>query len=344
MLALGRGHRDHHRTNMSAASPQVAAGAHPTAASPLAPTGGERVSVIVRARSRNGDIIRLMQSLCGQSLLPHEVVVIDSGTEPQYLELLRGWGRDGLPHQSGAIIRVHLIEIPGNTYQSARALNHAIREATGDLMAIISQDALPANPDYLLKLVEAMRDPAIAGAYGRQILEEKYSPIGDKDLTKTYPPTSRTQRAPDCWFVNTCSIVRRTLWERENFDEAALISEDHAWGKWAQDQGYAIRYEAEAIVHHWHYDDTLRDTWKRFYNEGRGLAYIHREGPGLLVSVGRWLREMASDLLWLVRRGLPWYWPQAAIARTLKHAGLYLGHREGLRAARGEQAVEPRGA
>lgn len=319
---------------MSHAPPEVAAGHQPTAARPLAPADGERVSVIVRARSRNGDVLRLMNSLAGQSLLPHEIVVIDSGSAPDIIATLRGWGGSGLAHASGATIRVHLIEIPGSTYQSARALNHAIREATGDLMAIISQDALPANPDYLLKLVEAMRDPEIAGAYARQILEEKYSPIGDKDLTKTYPPVSRVQRAPDCWFVNTCSIVRRTLWERAPFDEAALISEDHAWGKWAQQNGYAIRYEADAIVHHWHYDDTLRDTWKRFYNEGRGLAYIHREGPGLFVSIGRWLREMASDLVWLIRRGLPWYWPQAAVARTLKHAGLYLGHRAGLRSPR----------
>ncbi len=316
---------------MSAASTESAAGPRPSAANPLAPAEGERVSVIIRARSRNGDVLRLMNSLAGQSLLPHEVVLIDSGSAPDVLSTLRGWGSSGLAHQSGASIPVRLIEIPGHTYQSARALNHAIREATGDLMAIISQDALPANADYLLRLVEAMRDPAIAGAYGRQILEKKYSPIGDKDLTKTYPPVSRIQHAPDCWFVNTCSIVRRSLWEQAPFDEAALISEDHAWGKWAQENGYAIRYEAEAIVHHWHYDDTLRDTWKRFYNEGRGLAYIHREAPGLLVCIGRWLREMASDLLWLCRRGLPWYWPQAAIARTLKHAGLYLGHREGLR-------------
>lgn len=294
------------------------------------------VSVVIRVCTQTDEIFRLLDALKEQSLRPSEFVLIDSesaGWVRKRLRALQSAG--GVPCADHALIPLRLIEIPNSTYRSARALNQAIAQATCELVAVISQDALPADNNYLAALAEAFADEHVAGAYGRQILGDKYYPLGEKDLANTYPPLSRTQHAPDCWFVNTCSMLRRSLWEKHPFDEQALISEDHEWGKWAQAEGYALRYEAGAIVRHYHHFGRMGELWKRHYLEGQGLAHIHDHSPGLFRTALSCVREIASDGLWLLRKGLVWHWPLSFARRSVKHAALYCGHRKGI-ALRGQ--------
>jgi rhamnosyltransferase len=231
------------------------------------------------------------------------------------------------PNPASIRIPFRLIEIPGSEFQSARALNQAITAARGSLVAILSQDALPADARYLEHLVAAMADPGVAGAYGRQVLGTEYHALGEKDLEKTYPPVSRTQVAPDCWFVNTCSIVRRDLFEQHPFDEAALISEDHEWGRWAQEQGYVLKYVAESVVRHYHHFARWSDLWARYREEGRGLARIHGRRLSLAQAAYFYAREVASDALWLVSRGHAAQIPASIARRAVKFAALYWGGR-----------------
>jgi rhamnosyltransferase len=283
-------------------------------------------SVVIRVCTSKDEIFRLLSALAGQTMKPVQVVLIDSGSAGWVVDGERKIQTSGLSCPDGSTIPVEFLQIDKSTYQSARSLNQAIAHATGELVAIISQDALPADNHYLESLITAFRDPRVAGAYGRQILGDQYCPFGEKDLNKTYPPVSRIQTAPDCWFVNTCSMIRRELWKDHPFDELANISEDHEWAKWAQGRGYLIRYEAGAVVKHYHID-TLEKLWQRHYEEGRGLYYVHGRHWPLTTTVYGFARETASDMVWLLRKGKPWYAPQSLARRFVKHAALYRGSR-----------------
>jgi rhamnosyltransferase len=288
-----------------------------------------KISVVIRTYTRDeAEVGRLLTTLAEQTMQPWECVVIDSGSAPPVQHQLRRFQCSGIETSAGRSIPLRLLEIPNQAYQSARALNGAIEAAQGELMAIISQDALPADAHYLERLAAAFDNALVAGAYGRQMIPVAGYPLWEKDLAKTYPPQSRLQRQPDCWFVNACSMIRRDLWQQHAFDEQAMISEDHEWAKWFQGQGYVIQYEAAAIVYHYH-DERLGDIWRRFFAEGQGLAYIHRRRMSLWQTCWRGMREMASDGLWLMRRCMVWYWPIALVRRTVKYAGLYWGHRIG---------------
>lgn len=290
---------------------------------------GRTVSVVIRSNTREEALLRLIELLSMQTRLPDEIVVIDSGSADGIVARLRELHASGVRAESGRTIPLRLIEIPQSSYQSARTLNQAIRISSGELIAIISQDAMPANSGYLLHLTSGFVDPRIAGAYGRQIADIGDHPLGEKDHLKAYPPHSRIQYAPDCWFVNACSMVRRDIWEQHPFDEGAIISEDHEWAKWVQEQGFAIRYEADALVTHYHHFDTLRELWARHYAEGQGLFYVHGQTMGLLRTMARCLREIMSDGLWLMARGRSWLWAGSFVRRPVKYAALYQGHRKG---------------
>jgi cellulose synthase/poly-beta-1,6-N-acetylglucosamine synthase-like glycosyltransferase len=266
-------------------------------------------------------VLETIDALAGQSSRPLEIVVIDSGSSRSILAKLAGSSEGPVP--------VRLIEIPAEEYQSARTLNRAIAEARGDLCAVLSQDALPADTLYLELLASGLADKRVAGSYARQIPRSPGDPLVEKDLLTSYPPESRLQAAPDCWFSNTCSLLRKSLWERHPFDERAGIAEDHEWAQWAQGQGYLIKYEARARIYHQHDYPDLPELWSRFRDEGSSLARIHGGSPGALRLATRSVREIASDFVWLARRHRLTGWPGSIPRRMVKHLALYWGSRTG---------------
>lgn len=290
-----------------------------------APSPGHRtqpgISVILRTKTAETEVLEVIRRLLLQSRPPDEIIIIDSGSTEKNLSAFRQ-----LTHKKRKNSDVRLIEIPPSRYQSARTLNEAIIQARFEYIAIISQDALPANTRYLEELASPLdRDSTIAGSYGRQILKNQFCAFGEKDLSKTYPATSRTQSAPDCWFVNTCSMVRRSLWEKHPFSEGAIISEDHEWGSWAQAQGYRLYYNADAVVRHYHYTRGYRDIWDRYYLEGKGLRGIY---PGRY-TLGRAAlsaaREIASDIVWFVKKGRWGAIPRSPLRRIVKYCAYWRG-------------------
>ncbi len=285
-------------------------------------TATPTIAVVIRSHTDSEEVLDLVAALRTQTIAPHEIVVIDSGSAEAIVQRLRECSPP-----------LRLMIIPADAYQSARTLNQAIETTDSELIAVISQDALPTDDCYLEHLAAAFTDPRIAGAYGRQIPHERSrrDPLIEKDLLKTYPPESRTQHAPDCWFVNTCAMVRRDLWQRHRFEERAVISEDHEWAKWAQREGHLIRYSADAVVRHSHCVESAAQLWRRHHQEGRGLGAIHGRGANPLRSLFECLRAIASDASWLLRRGRPLWLPVSVWRRMIKHTALLMGRRHARR-------------
>lgn len=273
------------------------------------------ISVIIRTRTNDSAVLELLRRLNEQTLQSLETIIVDSGSSQNLLEAFASQPN------------TRLIQIPGESYTSAGALNRGCVEARGSLIASLSQDALPESPRYLEALSEAFSDAAVAGAYGRQVPRADDHPLNVKDLSKTYPPQSRTQM-DECWFDNCCSMFRADLWRRHPFDEAYVISEDHAWGQWAIEQGYLLRYEAEATVIHSH-DRTVQWLWKRFYGEGQGLAKIHGQPMTLRRALYVMSRTIAGDWIWMWRNGRMHQALLPLVDRPVKFGALWMGYRRG---------------
>jgi rhamnosyltransferase len=273
------------------------------------------ISVVIRTRTDSAEALGVFERLKSQRLPPAETIVVDSGSAAAVLAKL-----ERLP--------IRLIRMAPSDYSSASALNLAISQARGDLIAILSQDALPRDESYLEALAAAFDSPLVAGAYGRQIPRASGDhPLNVKDLTKTYPPVSRVQTR-DCWFDNACSMIRADLWRRHPFAAQAVISEDHEWAKWAQSLGLVIKYQAEAVVEHSH-PRTIRGVWRRSRLEGQGLAWVHGRRVSLARALFCCAREVASDAVWLLPRGQGQHVFGSVGYRLAKHLGLCLGSRKG---------------
>jgi hypothetical protein len=126
-----------------------------------------------------------------------------------------------------------------------------IEKAKHDNIAIISGHCIPIGQMWLPKLIEPLRNPEIAGVYGRQIPTNTSNAYDKRDLWTTFGVESRLQ-SKDPFFHNANSALTKDIWDKFPFNGLATNVEDRIWAKQILDNGLKIRYEAEAIVDHWH--------------------------------------------------------------------------------------------
>ena len=72
-----------------------------------------------------------------------------------------------------------------------------------------------------------------------------------------YPDVSKPRQAT-VFCNNANAAIRKSLWEKNPYDETLTGLEDLAWAKWANEQGYGIAYVAEAEIIHVHNENSPR--------------------------------------------------------------------------------------
>jgi rhamnosyltransferase len=229
---------------------------------------------------------RCIEAVCSQRLAwPFEILAVDSGSTDGSAELLK------------ASPRVSFTEIPAVEFQHGRTRNLAMRLAQGELVAFLTQDALPANDDWLARFVEFMdAHPDVAGAFGGQVAHADADPLEAWEIAVHFgtfanePPVFRAaapgakpagemERARLHYFSNVNSCIRRQSWEKIPFPEIAF-GEDQAWAFEVHKAGLATGYAEHAVVRHSHAYGAL-DLFRRRYDEAR---FMRRQFGYSLVS------------------------------------------------------------
>jgi len=242
-------------------------------------TGDARVlSVVVPTWNGGARFRELLLALASQDL-EHELVVIDSGSRDGTAEAARAAG-------------ARVESIPQREFNHGATRNRAIALARGEIVALLTQDALPMGREYLRSLARPFANPRVDGAYARQyprpdcdpLLAERLrrwsasrnepslqvlapgDPAASRKLYDALPPM---ERYLSCVFDNVASAVRRSSWARIPFPPRTF-GEDVAWAKEILLSGGALAYEPSARVEHSHRID-MRREFKRLYCDHRNL-------------------------------------------------------------------------
>jgi GT2 family glycosyltransferase len=215
-----------------------------------------------------GYLLETLDALRRQSLLPHEVLVVDSSRGD-------GVGRALAAPGASSDITVRRVPFPSQEFTHPRALNLGVREATGEIVSILSGDATPANERWLETLVEPLSDPRVAGTYSRQIPRPgvPQSKAEQFRIWWRYRKQASFQRR-DPLFSNASAAFRRDLAVQIPFDETLMELEDYDWGIRVRAQGYAIVYVGDSEVYHSHGSNSLQ-TLRRMVAYGYGRARLH---------------------------------------------------------------------
>lgn len=290
---------------------------------------------------KNGEdyLSSLLESLKGQeSEATVCILAIDSGSTDDSLEILR---RES----------VRVIEIPPAQFNHGETRNLAAQEANPEskYIAFLSQDALPADENWLRNLIQPMEDdPAVAGTFSRHIPRPSASPSLVRQLTTMWQTggTERLVKAmpddPDIYerdkffyiyFSNTSSAIRRDVWEQIPFRRLDF-AEDADWADRVIRAGYKIIFEPSSIVLHSH-DYRIIEQFRQ--NVDHTEAMVELFDPPHYHQLSRLPKQLFSlpkEVLadWRFTRSSPFFQSAGALQRVrwmlrspLWHAASVLG-------------------
>jgi rhamnosyltransferase len=258
-----------------------------------------------------------------QDVGPVEVIVVDSGSTDETLEIARKYP-------------VRLERIPPEEFHHARTRNFAAGLAAGRFLVFLSQDAIPTSDTWLAALIGNFEDTSVGGVYGRQIpklgssLERQHTldtVYGEERIVKE--PANRQRLGYRYYhFSDANSAIRRDVWQATGFPDRFKIFEDVGIAKRILDGGWKIVYEPRASVHHSHYHTTTQ-LFKRYFDIGYGFKHMGIWSEHTRSSM---LREV-WNLFWRKLRRSPGTRSAGLLGTSIrddvaKSAGLFLGLNE----------------
>ncbi len=239
-----------------------------------------RISLVIPTLDAGPRFQEVLEALASQDIAGgFELVVIDSGSSDGTLEAAA---------RAGASVE----RIPRSEFNHGRTRNLGIARAHGEIVALLTQDAVPIGRSYLTELVRPFENPGIDGVYARQFPRPDCDPIlaerlrcwsasrserelkllapGDPEAARElFARLPSIERYESCAFDNVASAVRRSSWERIPFPDKSF-GEDVAWAREVLLAGGAIAFEPSASVEHSHRITMLREI-RRIYCDHRTL-------------------------------------------------------------------------
>jgi len=239
-------------------------------------------SIVVRAYNEERHLPRLLEGIARQTVEDAEVILVDSGSTDATVSIAEAFG-------------ARIVRIRPEEFTFGRSLNFGVRAATRELVVVASAHVYPVYPDWLEALLRPFEDDKVALAYGKQRGPET-AKFSERQIYLQWFPDQDMPRQPTAFCNNANAAIRRSLWERNPYDESLTGLEDLAWAKWAKEQGYEIAYTAEAEIVHVH-NETPRGVFNRYRREAMAFKRIHPESHFNLYDFIRLtLMNIVSDI------------------------------------------------
>jgi rhamnosyltransferase len=208
-----------------------------------------KISIIIPTLNAADSLPALLQALRHQSLLPHEILIVDSQSSDATETIAR---QDE---------RVVFIPIDRKDFDHGGTRDRAFRRSTGDFVLFFTQDALPADTHYIENILRPFVDEQVAMVGGRQLPRPGASLVEQLTQLFNYPAESHIRSLGDIkrrgiktFFVSdVCSAYRRTAYFAiGGFEHPLRTNEDMLIAARFIYGGYKVAYCAEAQVVHSH--------------------------------------------------------------------------------------------
>jgi rhamnosyltransferase len=236
------------------------------------------VSVVIPTRNGGPRFRRVLERVRAQKTsLAAEHLVIDSASSD---------GSDEAARQAG----FRVIAIDPREFDHGATRDRAIAATSGRAIALLVQDAVPVDEQWLEKIARPLlEDGEAAGSFSRQLPIPGGNPILEQRLKGWIAGQGTSRRAQlqtgRPWdsltpferlelvaFDNVASCVKRDVWRIHPFGKRPF-GEDLGWSTWAIRAGYAIRFEADSVVEHSH-DRSAWHEARRIYCDHRNLNQL----------------------------------------------------------------------
>ncbi len=279
-----------------------------------------KVALIIPTLNGGELFERLLTSISIQSYQPYRKIIIDSASRDQTVMLAQTAGFE-------------VVSISRDTF------NHGLTRQQGvemvqdaDIVLFLTQDAILADSEALVRLVESFAAANIGAAYGRQLPHLNAMPIEAHARLFNYSAVSSVKSLEDAsrlgiktaFISNSFAAYRHSaLMSVGGFPPNTILSEDTYVAAKMLLHGWKIAYCTEAQAYHSHNYSFIQE-FKRYFDIGVFQAreswirekFGQAEGEGLryVISEMRYLWNHCSYLI-----------PFAFIRTVLKYIGYKFG-------------------
>jgi rhamnosyltransferase len=227
-----------------------------------------KVSIVIPTKNAGSLFVNTLEGIKNQEYEDHiELVCIDSGSSDETISLAE---------QYGAIVKT----IPPEEFNHGLTRNMGIEISSGEIIIIMSQDAVPGDRYLIKNFVDAFEDPQVAGAYARQVPRTDADLLTKRNLNhwltgreteevrwiknwKTYKQLTPMQRHRFYNFDDVCSALRKSVWKAIPF-RANDFGEDIDWSQQVLEAGWKIAYWPKSFVVHSHDRSFMYDYKRNF--------------------------------------------------------------------------------
>lgn len=257
--------------------------------------------------------------------LDHEVVLIDSGSTDDTVEIARRHG-------------CRITSITKQEFSFGRSLNWGGDFADGDILVFISGHCIPVDEHWLQTLCQPIIDGHAIYTYGRQVGDDDSHFSERRIFAKYYPENSMIPQQQGFFCNNANSALARASWDQHRFDEDLTGLEDMALGKRLVEDGEKLGYVAEAPVFH-HHSESWAGIRRRFERESLALRQIMPEVQLSRLDVVRYIiSSVCMDLRSASHHhNLRSHWYNILRYRIAQYTGSYVGNNDHRRMSQGRK-------
>ena len=283
----------------------------------------KKVAVVVPTLNASGLWDRWVEGMRAQRFRPDIVMIVDSDSDDNTASRAEQEG-----------YRVHSIRRSdfnhGGTRQAAVHMLEGI-----DIVVFLTQDAILASEDSIRILVDSFEDDNVGAAYGRQLPRREAGPLEAHARLFNYPGKSNMQTGRDiprlglkaAFISNSFAAYRvEALKAVGGFPDNVIVSEDMYVAARMIVAGWAVHYNAAAVVEHSH-GYTPFQEFQRYFDVG----VFHSRERWILEKFGapsgEGLRFVLSEWKFLGPKGMILL-PSSIMRTALKLIGYHMGRQE----------------
>ena len=280
----------------------------------------ETVSVVIPVLNAAPYLPELFKALFSQaSVVPMEVILVDSMSTDKTCEIAQSYDK----------VRV----VPIENFSHGRARNLGVREAKGDIVVLMTQDAVPRDSQWLANLLNPLNGPMVGATFSRQVPRTDARPMEVFFLESHFPdggPVERKKQGDqplrfqvEVFFSNVSAAIPRDILLAHPFDEELIMSEDQQFARDILKAGYSTVYQPDSVVIHSH-RYSLTDVFKRYFDSVYSLTQVFpRHDMGASASLG--LRYLWRECFYIIRHH-PLHVPYYVLYTAAKSSGTLAGH------------------
>lgn len=230
------------------------------------------VSLIIPTLNAEQELSKLLEILLAQSTPINEIVIVDSSSEDNTQKVALQYSK-AYPN-----ITLHVIN--RSDFNHGKTRDTALREwTTGEFVLFMTQDAFPANHNYVQKLIAPFEDLQVGVVSGRQLPKQDARRFEQLVREHNYPNKSFVRSKEDLktygiktfYTSDVCAAYRREVYLACGGFPSLNMSEDMYMAAQMIAAGYKVAYAADAQVYHSH-NLTPQEQYTRNYQIGYFLG------------------------------------------------------------------------